>query len=105
MVKHPADQLRRRFGNSKLVRNATRALLQDEGFSRRDAVILAACMGCIWERLPEPEIKRLLFAGRDDMTITEDERNEARELLQMTTTALTRKQRRQLLSSLYCDAD
>lgn len=105
MVKHPADKLRRQFSKSKLVRNAAREMLQAEGFSRRDAATLAACMGYIWESLPEPKIKLLLYAGRDDMTITEDERNEARKLLQMTTTALTRKQRRQLLSSLYCDAD
>ena len=105
MVKHPADKLRRQFSKSKLARNAAREMLQAEGFSRSDAATLAACMGCMWASLPEPEIKLLLFAARDDMTLTEDERNEARKLLQMTTTALTRKQRRQLLSSLYCDAD
>lgn len=97
------EDLRRTFKNSKLLRQAVRGIMLDEGARLRDLSLYTAVLGEILQTMPEPFIKQLLYAGIADPTISAEERNEAWQLLQLTTTTLTKKQRRQMILSLTAD--
>ena len=94
-------RLQREFAKSNVLRRGMMSFLSAEGVTTGagDNSFLYGIINDICSTLPEAEIKEWLFAFLE-CDITAAERAECLKLLKMSETALTKRQRRRLLSLL-----
>ena len=97
-------ELQRRFARSKILRRLILEHIAAElggvnGYKR----VLSACIADAYKDTPEPQIKALLYQFLQCYDLPAEYRAEILQLLQLSSTALTKRQRRQL--ALYLQAE
>ena len=96
--------MQRRFSRSKLLRRLILEHIAAElggvnGYKR----VLSACIADAYKDTPEPQIKALLYQFLQCYDLPAEYRAEILQLLQLSSTALTRRQRRQIALSLQAE--
>lgn len=94
-------ELQRRFCRSKFFRRGMLGVIAEEtgcinGYKR----VWYDCIAAAFEQLPEADIKARLYRFLQCSDLTADDRAEILQLLKLSCTALTRRQRRQIASYL-----
>ena len=100
-----ATKLQRQFCRSRIFREPMNlALMQECAPIRRGSRRLYnSIYADVFADLPEPYIKRFLYAFIACDDVTAEDRAEALRLLQLSSTALTEDQRQQILSFLQAE--
>jgi len=93
--------LQRRFCRSKFFRRGMLGVIAEEtgcinGYKR----VWYDCIAAAFEQLPEADIKARLYRFLQCSDLTADDRAEILQLLELSSTALTARQRRQIHSFL-----
>ena len=97
-----ATRLQERFLKSRIFRSIMQAELTAEGFPPEAYNrCYVDCMREIFQDMTEAEIKKYLYAFLQSYDITDQEREEIRELLSMAETSLTEKQAQLMQKWLY----
>lgn len=96
--------LQRRFCRSKVLRRGMLGVIAAEvGSVKGCKRMWYSCVAYSMEKLPEADIKRRLFQLLQCSDITTEDVAEIRQLLNLSGTALTRRQRRQMQDILQED--
>lgn len=96
-------ELQRQFGKSHILRRAMLEWLEAEGAGRLYRRALYESIADVYGNISEAQIKYILFSFLQCYDITPDERAEALHLLELSETALTEDQRRQMLICLQTE--